>query len=115
CTPSLNHPRGASIPARIVFRDLASTKQKALGICLEVFKNAVECCRGATSLAHEITKFLEAVFGRAGQAVKIISERYLQLARQALEGLRGRLTIGNRLGDGVLTLIQHRSDVMHIG
>src|SRR6478609_5424471 len=115
CTPSLKYPRGVSIASGIVFRDLTSTKQKALGISLEFLKNGVECCRRATPLAHEIPEFLEAVLGGAGQAVKIISERYLKLTRQVLERLSRRLEIGNGLGDVVLALIEHGGDVLHVG
>ena len=68
----VEYPRGVSIASRIVFRDLTSTKQKALWISLEFLKNAVECCRRATPLPHEIPEFLQAVLGSAGQAVKII-------------------------------------------
>ena len=70
-----------SIASGIVFRDLTSTKQKALGISLEFLKNAVECCSGATPLTHEIPEFLQAVFGSAGQAIKIIAQRYFKLPR----------------------------------
>src|SRR4249919_716207 len=97
CTPSLKYPRGVSIASGIVFRDLTSTKQKALGISLEFLKNAVECCRRATPLPHEIPEFLEAVLSSAGQAIKIISQRYFKLSRQILEGLGPLLNIGNGL------------------
>lgn len=64
--------RGVSISSGIVFRDLASTKQKTLGIGLELFQNTIECDCRATALAHEIPEFLETVLGGACQRIKVI-------------------------------------------
>ena len=77
----VKYPRGVSIASRSVFRDLASTKQKAPGIGLELLKNPVECCRRATPLTHEIAEFLQAILGGLGHTIKISAKRYFELTR----------------------------------
>ena len=44
-----------------VFRELISTKQKALGISLQLLQNPVQCDCHTASLAHKTSEFLKAI------------------------------------------------------